>query len=227
MEAASGDFIYAETVLRFIGEPDWLILDEPLQAVLTVIVGVNTKKSSYFGSTSLSPFAQLDALYLFLLRRVPQEKTTSVWLLLTYLCLPLHLEGAVIMANLLRLSRAEIHAVCVQMSTVLKLDAEGNSFEGYLNRDWDENSAFYSNWSPTGYGETTNDMITGCEFYDDSFKKFLIDPVRSCEFCVTSSRAYESLFKNNQRLRFDYEKTYNVQDSGLLSFFFAPGLALS
>lgn len=225
MEAANGFDSYAKTVYRFIAEPDWVTLDDPLRAVLAVITEGNTRHSPHSSSTSLSPFAELDALYLFILRQVPQERLASVHLLFTYLCRS-HYKGAMAIANLLRLSKADIDAICTQLSPVLKFDKEESSLDGHLNKKWDIDSPFYEILNLRGKTtcwKTGYDMMKRCggqiEFYDESFKDFLVDPVRSCEFCVKSAAAYGSLFENFQKLRLDYEKTFNFQyseDPGLL-----------
>ncbi|KAJ2924809.1 hypothetical protein H1R20_g12289, partial [Candolleomyces eurysporus] len=66
---ASGQFIYAATIIRFLDVEH----QEPRQAVLNTILGMKT-------TSTLNPFEQLDALYLHILELHPEAKLSIRWI---------------------------------------------------------------------------------------------------------------------------------------------------
>jgi hypothetical protein len=118
VKAADGMFIYGATALRFIDDPQWLSLDEPLQLIL--------ESTSSTADPSLSPFADMDALYLVIMQRIPTRALPLVSLVLTFLCDQQSrfndaLCGTSMLGNCLGMSEMEMRAVCGHLSSVLLL----------------------------------------------------------------------------------------------------------
>jgi hypothetical protein len=77
VKAADGLFNYGATALRFIEGYPCLTLDEPLQLVLDHATNPT--------NSSPSPFADMDALYMLILRRIPYQVLPRISIFLTFL----------------------------------------------------------------------------------------------------------------------------------------------
>jgi hypothetical protein len=111
-------FIYGATALRFIDNPQWLDLNEPLRLILDS--ATDTEDPSYL------PFANLDALYLRIMQRIPPRALPLVTLVLTLLCRQKSTfdegsYGALMLGNCLGMSEMEVRVVCGHLSSVLLL----------------------------------------------------------------------------------------------------------
>lgn len=131
VKGANGLFIYAATIYRFIAQPGWLSLDEPLHTVLA-IMSATDKKSLPPDSTPISPFAELNAFYLLIMQQIPEQMLPSACLLLGCLCLSFFPSKVLLLTNLLRLSKVEIHSLCDRLNAVLK-HHEGQLLEDHFH----------------------------------------------------------------------------------------------
>ncbi|KXN80736.1 hypothetical protein AN958_08105 [Leucoagaricus sp. SymC.cos] len=116
VDASAGLFAYPAAVLRFIDCHSFLEFEHTLQAVLSVIEGTDLQQA-------VSPFAELDALYIPILERVPKDMLSFSRLLLSYLThLPHYAErwSAVEICNGLGFSEVLFRGLCHQLHAVLE-----------------------------------------------------------------------------------------------------------
>lgn len=214
VSAASGSFIYATTVLRFV---DHLSLPGPQKRLCILIDTIlkRRKHEPHAGASVEGLFAELDAFYTLILQHIPKEIFSSVHLLLAVVCWGGR-RSVIFVANLLGLSKEEFQTVCNHASAVVGLKDPGKDLEldpaidttctyMQVNRD-----VFGKLYSPVrlDLGGTVN-------FYHKSFSDFLLDPARSGPYCVKNSEALE---KHNVKMNLAYDQSYSWEGTGT----FAP-----
>lgn len=118
VRAASGFFIYATTVIRFVTQLGSRGPEKRLRAIIEVIL--NRRKPGSHVNADEAPFAELNAFYTLIMQRIPTETFPLIHLLLSLLC-QAGGSSTVTIANILRFSRSEIEIVCGQMSAVVCL----------------------------------------------------------------------------------------------------------
>ncbi len=212
--AAGGLFIYAATLLRFVGQPDSIGPEALLRAILAII-----SNRSLPHSTSDHPFVELDAFYRLILQRTPVRVLPTILLVFASICRngPL---SAIMTANLLGLSRIEIEAICNQMSSVVRFQPQVKSLE--LGHAIDTNHPFHSTGPaaiPAEVYDTIRDSLGGSlSFYHKSFKDFLVDEARSGPYCVTNPNRRDAILKQESKFQLDYEQSHSWRGSGMFSF---------
>ncbi|KAF9441716.1 hypothetical protein P691DRAFT_683055 [Macrolepiota fuliginosa MF-IS2] len=206
--ATNGLFVYAATTLRFIDRTGSHGPEGPLREVLAVI--------SQNGTTT-APFAELDAFYTLIMRRIPAKILLHVRLLLAILC---HLDSspsAIVMANLLRLSKMEHQTICNRLSAVLRVSDQSEIFK--LEDGIRTNQPYYQHpkISLDALGKLSDSIFFRSggrmTFYHKSFRDFLIDPKRSDVFWFEPCAIYPVLFNHCYKLRLDFENCYRLCDS--------------
>ncbi|KAF9441682.1 hypothetical protein P691DRAFT_779715 [Macrolepiota fuliginosa MF-IS2] len=127
VDLSGGLFIYAATIIRFIGDYDLLGPVDQLRAVLALV-------SSDRESDSVHPLSELDLFYTLIMRRVPPGILPRIQaiLLLRFYTLPLDmrktpallgLPPVTIITNLIGLSEPQFWNACGSLYSVLKLDS--------------------------------------------------------------------------------------------------------
>lgn len=215
VDAAAGLFVYAATVLRFIGQSASLGPEEPLRAVLDAI---SYHRSLAGNGVPMSPFTELDGFYMLIMQRIPEKAVPITQLLCAVLCFcgPLSYRngwGAMVLGNLLKLSEFEFKTICYHLSSVVHFQDQGGplTFHGA-----DTTLPFYHLSPPaiTNLCAIVRTRLGGSiSFYHKSFYDFLVDPKRSGKFCVKSPMMDNVLFEHCLSVRLKLEESYSIKDS--------------
>ncbi|KAF7762493.1 hypothetical protein Agabi119p4_9086 [Agaricus bisporus var. burnettii] len=210
VSAAQGLYIYAATVLRFVGRTDTQY--DP-QELLHIVLTASTKCP--YGSSMRTPFEELDAFYTLILQRVPNGLLSSIQLLLSSMVLR-NVDGKVLtrirlLSNMLRLSKPKMKMLCGELVAVvhhgISITNQGSSS---LDTTSYRRSASSAQVSPM-HEVYARDEALG--FYHKSFFDFLCDPIRSGPFCVTTSTMRNKLLQHLAELQIHYSKFYSFQSN--------------
>ncbi|XP_006455292.1 hypothetical protein AGABI2DRAFT_121221 [Agaricus bisporus var. bisporus H97] len=210
VSAAQGLYIYAATVLRFVGRTDTQY--DP-QELLHIVLTASTKCP--YGSSMRTPFEELDAFYTLILQRVPNGLLSSIQLLLSSMVLR-NVDGKVLirirlLSNMLRLTKPKMKMLCGELVAVvhhgISITNQGSSS---LDTTSYRRSASSAQVSPM-HEVYARDEALG--FYHKSFFDFLCDPIRSGPFCVTTSTMRNKLFQHLAELQVHYSKFYSFQSN--------------
>ncbi|XP_006464159.1 hypothetical protein AGABI2DRAFT_209217 [Agaricus bisporus var. bisporus H97] len=217
VDASSGLFVYASTILRYISHSTSLGPERPLREVLDVIFH---RQNLANRGVSVSPFEELDKVYMLIMQRIPSRAKPVVQLLCAILCFcgPLSYgdgRGAAVLGNLLRLSAVEFRTTCQQLSSVLHFQNQGQQLSFH-----DVDTTFpFNHINPCAIsklcGIVRAQLGGSIAFYHKSFFDFLIDPKRSGNFCVKSAMAENALFEHCFDLRLELEASYVINGSGM------------
>lgn len=214
VDGASGSFIYATTVLRYVGQLGSLVPRERLRAIIDTILD-RRKCEPRAGTSTDAPFAQLDAFYILILQRISPEILPSVHLLLALICRR-GTVGAILAANILGMSKDKFEAVCHHTSAVVHFWEPGKDLE--LDPTIDT-SCMYTQVDQdvqAKLDQQVEDKLRGrVFFYHKSFDDFLLDPARSGPYCAKGS---EALANHYAKTHLEYDRSYSWQGSGT----FAP-----
>lgn len=222
VSAANGSFIYATTVLRFVGHLDGLGPRERLRVIIEIILD----RRKHPGTGTNAPFAQLDVLYTSIMQRIPKNIFPFAYLLLALIS-QMGSLGVIMAANILGLSKDQFETVCNHVSAVVHLEDLGKDLK--LDPTTDTGCAYtqvdrrtLKNLSQQVYSQLGGDV----SFYHKSFDDFLLDPARSGSYCVNNS---EALSKQFVKLHLAFDQSFCWYGSGeflanSLSFALAPTL---
>lgn len=217
VNAAAGLFIYAATVLRFVGSPSSQGPEELLSAVLKVIS--ERRHNRLIDHGEARPFAGLDAFYTLIMQRIPINIRHSVQLVLADMCL--YEAGtasfsAIQVANSLSFSETKFRTVCNELHAVLFFQKCRQTLE--INDSIDVAQPFYQCTAPS---EVTRQPLAGTyffggliSFYHKSFYDFLADAKRSSTFCATTQSARGSLMKQYLEVHLHYAQSFYIHNSG-------------
>ncbi|KAF9444669.1 hypothetical protein P691DRAFT_786350 [Macrolepiota fuliginosa MF-IS2] len=112
---SSGLFIYANTVVRFIGDHNSLGPETQLRAVVALAKIVAKRSSEH-------PLSELDSFYLLIIQRIPAKVLQTVqWILLATI-IPDIGTDAEYNRQLLGLSRSEFRTACRTLHSVMKIE---------------------------------------------------------------------------------------------------------
>ncbi|KAF9443934.1 hypothetical protein P691DRAFT_808141 [Macrolepiota fuliginosa MF-IS2] len=112
---SSGLFIYANTVVRFIGDRDSLGPEGQLRAVLALATSAATGSSEH-------PLSELDLFYLLIMQRIPAKILQTVqWILLATTIAIVHTDIAR-SRQFLDVSPSQFHAACRTLHSVVKVE---------------------------------------------------------------------------------------------------------
>ncbi|KAF5353344.1 hypothetical protein D9756_007795 [Leucocoprinus leucothites] len=183
VDAASGLFIFVATVLRFVGQTNWMGPEEPLQIVLENISGGRNRGSS----DQVNPFTELDSLYRLILNRIPERMLHSIRLLLFMLVwgwsfVPDRGRSSVFLGNFLQLSPMQFKVICNQLSSVLNFQEQLTPFPDSGVDDTVTTS------SAQIWHEFIHEQLGGSiSFYHKSFYDYLHNSMRSVPIGPMSS----------------------------------------
>lgn len=207
VSAANGSFIYATTVLRFVGHLDGLGPRERLWVIMEIILD----RRKHPGTGTNAPFAQLDVLYTSIMQRIPKNIFPFAYLLLALIS-QMGSLGVIMAANILGLSKDQFETVCNHVSAVVHLKDLGKDLK--LDPTTDTGCAYtqvnrrtLKNLSQQVYSQLGGDI----SFYHKSFDDFLLDPARSGSYCVNNS---EALSKQFVKLHLAYDRSFCWYGSG-------------
>jgi hypothetical protein len=210
VDASAGLYAYPATVLRFIDLYPSADLQEPLAAVLAAISSPN--------NSTISPFAELDAFYMLILRRVPDHILPSVKLLFTLLFEDYHSNDPLLFDvapwfNQLGLTEAMFKSMRNHLHAVAQFQDTSESF--HLGAGIDPARPYYEQTNPSPQTRIQIDEYLGLvSFHHKSFYDFLADPARSFTFCATGPEMRLKLFNHRLEFHLRYASTYAVKGSG-------------
>ncbi|KAJ3575341.1 hypothetical protein NP233_g1171 [Leucocoprinus birnbaumii] len=121
VDASAGLFVYAATVLRFVGKSGRASPDELLDQVLSSISPLPTSSPS--NTQSLYPFATLDQFYTLIIRQVPEDVLPLIQcliLLTRFSHQTQHGWVAMQLGNLLETSKMKFTLICNKLHAVLR-----------------------------------------------------------------------------------------------------------
>jgi hypothetical protein len=224
--AAAGLFIYPATLIRF--------MDRTCRSPEELMNIVHGSFASPGGPRTLSAegshqlFAELDAFYTLILRRIPVDIFPTVQLLLALAVMtPFEscVWGAVGLSNLLGFSEAKFRLVCSELHAVLHFQDYGDlstisdlSISRIIDatRPFDISERVMMDW----LRQSVSRLGGVLTFYHKSFYDFLRDPTRSQTFCVTAANVQNDLFKLRLGIHLKYADGYSTQGQGRRSFCF-------
>lgn len=233
VEASDGLFAYPAAVLRFIDRYPSLRLQEPLQEILSVI----TEGKSRSRSPS-SPFAELDAFYLLIMRRIPEHIFPTVQLFL----LDIVSSGSrgnfgALMNNRLGLSETEFRGIYNHLHAVLVFEDPPKPL--LFDRSIDVSRSFYeqnlsTDYNPIHYNRP-HEAGGMSWFHHKSFYDFLVDPSRSASFCPSAAAIRELQFERYVQTQQEYAGSFVICNSRMFpdlnvesfSYQLITGLALA
>ncbi|KAF9442528.1 hypothetical protein P691DRAFT_779366 [Macrolepiota fuliginosa MF-IS2] len=112
---SSGLFIYAHTVVRFIGDRNSLGPESQLQAVLALATSTVRESSEH-------PLSELDFFYLLIMERIPMKLLQTVQWILLATKIPRVSNGSEETRQLLRLSPSEFRTACRALHSVMRAE---------------------------------------------------------------------------------------------------------
>ncbi|KAF9444915.1 hypothetical protein P691DRAFT_777939 [Macrolepiota fuliginosa MF-IS2] len=213
VKAAGGLFVYVASALRFIDQTGSLGPEEPLRAVLTAV--------SHSHNATTAPFAELDALYTLILKRIPGDMLPVIRLLLGLLCHFDSPQNLMMISNVLRLSGMKQQVICSRLSAVLRVRDPEVTLDNDLRVEVDCNRPYFENpdLAPEDLSNLRKSIYErlggSISFYHKSFRDFLIDPRRSDLFWSETTPIYELLFNHLYNLRLEHERTYCFRGSAV------------
>jgi hypothetical protein len=202
VEAAGGLFAYAAAVLRYIDLSEALRLDEPLHDVLN--------SASRGGS---GPFAQLDALYMHIMQRIPEHMLSSTQLLLYSISQSKGMAGISIViaqvCNELGLSQSDFLCMDQYLCVVLKVKAGHDHL--VLPDNVDPSRSYTDQRRLFQRHPDFFKPMQRVAFHHKSFYDFLIDPARSSSFCITTPAIRTKLFDCYIRRHHHFAQCYALR----------------
>ncbi|KAJ3562015.1 hypothetical protein NP233_g9837 [Leucocoprinus birnbaumii] len=213
VDAADGLFNYASAALKFIDDKKWLDPREPLRLVL------DSSRDPPPLTASPSPFAELDALYLLIMKNILPERLPLCKILLTFLCFKMIFfdwKGSSILfhSNLLGLSEFQYRAICGDLNSVLYIK-EQPPIE--LPKGVDPTRSFLEN--DQRHAQDISLLVQEClggtiYFHHKSFIDFLTNPSRCGTYCINTPLAYTNLFEHMLRVYPNYDHIYETSNAG-------------
>ncbi|EKM78462.1 hypothetical protein AGABI1DRAFT_129568 [Agaricus bisporus var. burnettii JB137-S8] len=212
VSAAQGLYIYAATVLRFIGRTDTQY--DP-QELLHIVLKASTQGPN---GSSTRPFEELDAFYTSILQCVPDALHSSVQLLLSFMALD-RIEGGRtsggihFLCNVLRFSEIKLKMLCGELAAIIDPPSRLNFNKTPLLS------------SPNAYHLLISEFASQeiwLSYCHKSFLDFIVDPARSGSFCVNTPATRNNLFRlilevqieNSKHVSFNSDRDLILTGSG-------------
>jgi len=193
VDAAAGLFAHPAAVLRYVAYPQDSQFRDRLQSVLEILSNAGKQVST-------SPFSQLDALYVHIMKQIPESILLSAQFLLFF---PEHSWNAATRRQhvsthccVFRISECTFRDIYHCLHAVISYEASSDPFSSIdpridLMRPYhDQGQWFHLDKSITHHALGVHGTI---RFYHKSFYDFLCDPFRSGAFCITSPTITNSL----------------------------------
>jgi hypothetical protein len=213
VKAAAGLFAYAAAVLRYIDLSKAMRLEDALHDVLNSV--------SHGGS---GPFAGLDAFYMLIMQRIPENILPTAQLLLHAMQLEDFRVGPMmylaLVCNWLGLSQFDFFGVYQYLHAVLRVEEYHeplvlpnnlDSSHSYLDqRHLCQRSPFFRSRALRVPGFIS--------FHHKSFYDFLRDPARSSSFCLTTRAMRTKFFDSLVQHHHHFAQSYAICGNGTLLF---------
>jgi len=219
VDAAAGLFAHPAAVLRYVAYPQDSQFRNRLQSVLEILSNAGKQVST-------SPFSQLDALYVHIMKQIPESILLSAQFLLFF---PEHSWNAATRRQhvsthccVFRISECTFRDIYHCLHAVISYEASSDPFSSIdpridLMRPYhDQGQWFHLDKSITHHALGVHGTI---RFYHKSFYDFLCDPFRSGAFCITSPTIYYKFLEHLIQDHHHYASSYAIDGS---SMYFLP-----
>ena len=223
VDAAAGLFAHPAAVLRHVAYPQDSQFRERLQSVLDALSDGGKQGSS-------SPFSQLDALYVHIMKQIPE----SILLSALFLCHSLDAGDAdtrwyvSMHCCMFRISECVFRDICHHLHAVISYEPSFDplsSIDPRIDLTWpffDQGRWFHPDKSIINHVLNVHGIF---RFYHKSFYDFLRDPTRSGSFCVTTPTIYRKVIDQFTQNHHHYASNYAIDDSSM--YFFPFNLSLN
>jgi len=221
VDAADGLFAHPAAVLRHVAYPPDSRFRERLQSVLDTLSDAGKQ-------VSISPFSQLDALYVHIMEQIPQHDLLSAQFLLSY-------GSGNWIANarwyvplrccIFRISECTFRDICHHLYAVISYEP---SFDPLRSLDpridltrscYDQGQWFHLDQSIKNRLNTVHGTF---RFYHKSFYDFLRDPTRSGPFCVNTPAIYCKFLDHLIQCHHHYASSYAIDGSSMYFLLLHP-----
>ncbi|KAJ3562073.1 hypothetical protein NP233_g9801 [Leucocoprinus birnbaumii] len=217
VEAAAGLFAFPATILRFVDQHSYSGFMETLEGILNSINKPNP-------SHPVSPYKELDELYIHIMRRVPDEITPSMRLFLTNMVASRIVgspQAAVLLCSVTGLSEIGFRSITNHLQAVLFYQGPPQ-YEIRFGQGIDLTRPYDDHWENYDVkpSASSRGMLLGVHgqvnFHHKSFYDFLIDPARSNNFCVSTKAARENRFNCLIQQHLHYASFLDIQGPKLV-----------
>ena len=224
VDAAAGLFAHPAAVLRYVAYPQDSQFRNRLQSVLEILSNAGKQVST-------SPFSQLDALYVHIMKQIPE----SILLSALFLCHSLDAGDAdtrwyvSMHCCMFRISGCMFRDICHHLHAVISYEPSFDPLSSIdpridLTRPFlDQGRWFHPDKSIINHVLNVHGIF---RFYHKSFYDFLRDPTRSGSFCVTTPTIYRKVIDQFIQNHHRYASNYAIDDSCMYFFPFNPSLDL-
>jgi len=189
VDAAAGLFVHPAAVLRHVAYPPDSQFRERLQSVLDTLSDARKQ-------VSISPFSQLDALYVHIMEQIPESILLSAQFLLRRSWEAQDVDTRLYITTrccMFEISEYTFRDICHHLHAVISYEPSFNPLSS-LDPRIDLTRPYYDQGQWFHPYKSIIDQIwkvhgTLC-FYHKSFYDFLGDPTRSGDFCITTPAIY-------------------------------------
>ncbi|KAF9446776.1 hypothetical protein P691DRAFT_761327 [Macrolepiota fuliginosa MF-IS2] len=196
VDLSSGLFIYASTVVRFIGDRNSFGPEEQLQAVLSLAMAIAKDHSEH-------PLSELDLFYLLIIRRVPAKVLQAVQWILLATTIPYVREQTHRISQFLNLSSSQFHAACRTIHSVMKIEESNVVFYHASFMDFMENpqrSKQFCIRSESGFAlreDLTQRLQVEHTLYSDAYNTVVIGYFSLCSTLLWDANALVTFSRFN------------------------------
>ncbi|XP_006455290.1 hypothetical protein AGABI2DRAFT_121219 [Agaricus bisporus var. bisporus H97] len=228
VSAAQGLYIYAATVLRFVGRTDTQY--DP-QELLHIVLTASTQCS--YGGSMRTPFEDLDAFYTLILQRVPDALLSSIQLMLSFMVADDTGDDVQVgirrLGNVLQLTESKMTMLCGELAAVVyRTKPCGISVTDHDSSSFNATSGPHSASPAQRFPKAVLAREEWLRFYHKSFLDFIRDPTRSGPFCVTTPNMRNKLYHHLVELQIYYSKCYSFQSNcGLTLAAIKPNVSIA
>ena len=216
VDAAAGLFAHPAAVLRHVAYPPDLQFRERLQSVLDALSNAGKQGS-------ISPFSQLDALYIHIMKQIPECNLLPAQFLLFYSSGNWHADNrhyVFMLSCMFRISEYTFKDICHHLHAVISYEVSFDPLSSIhphidLARPYSD-QWFHPDKSTMHHVYNVHGTF---RFYHKSFCDFICDPTRSGAFCVTTPAIYRKVIDQLIQNHHHYASSYDIDGS---SMYFLP-----
>ena len=218
VNAADGLFGHSADVLRHVAYPPYSQFRERLQSVLDALSDAGKQ-------AAISPFSQLDALYVHIMEQIPEHDLLSARLLLSP---RLNSQGGdngfsvFLTSCIFGISESTFKDICHHLYAVISYKPSFNLLSS-LDPRIDLTRPYHDQGQWFHLDESIKDHVWSVHgtfrFYHKSFYDFIRDPTRSGAFCVNTPAFYCRFLDHSIQCHHNYASSYAIDGS---SMYFLP-----
>ena len=214
VKAAAGQFAVPTVVLHHVAYPPDSQFRERLQSVLETLSDAGKQ-------AAISPFSQLDALYVHIMEQIPEHNLLSARLLLSP---RLNSRGGdngfnvFLTSCIFGISESTFKDICHHLYAVISYKPSFNLLSS-LDPCIDITRPYYDQDQWFHPDESIWSVHGTFRFYHKSFYDFICDPTRSGAFCVNTPAFYCRFLDHFIQCHHNYASSYAIDGS---SMYFLP-----